>query len=294
MEEYVPKFSVIIPAYNAEKYIRETLDSAFSQTYRDFEILVVNDGSTDKTLDLLGSYGNQIRIIDQKNAGVSAARNNGVKAASGEFIAFLDADDLWMPDKLFLQNAKLEEGYELAYTNRSYFGIVGDLPEKQSDICDMPEGDIWEALLFNNVITTSSVVVKKNFYEEFSGFDEGMSYCEDWDLWIRFSEKCLVGYNPEPLVQYRVHFTGLSSNYKYMSLMRKKVIQAAFNRERGQHLPAMKRRKILANTWSCSAWEAARCKDYFLSARLYGKSLFIWPFYGSTWYDVGRLISGRI
>jgi len=290
----VYKFSVVIPAFNAEQYIGATLESVFLQTRPAYEIIVVNDGSTDGTLEVLHRFGDRIRIVDQKNSGVSAARNNGVSAATGDVIAFLDADDLWLPDKLLLQGSKLAEGYELAYTNKYYFGCVGDLPDKQSDISAMPQGDIWEYLLSNNVMTTSSVVVTKRLFQDYRGFDETMSFCEDWDLWLRLAEQAAVGYNPEPLVKYRVHFTGLSSNYLHMGQMREKVICAALASERGRTLSATKRRRTRAEAWACSAWEAARCKDCRESLRLFGKALSVWPFDGSIWYNIARLLTGRI
>ncbi len=288
------KFSVIIPTYNAAQYLPDTIDSVLKQTYKNYEIIVVNDGSTDDSLIVLEQYKNYITLVTQKNLGVSSARNHGARVATGNVLAFLDADDIWLPNKLLFQNSKLEQGYGIVYTNRSNFGSVGDLPEIQTDICVMNEGDIWEDLLLSNVITTSSLVVEKDIFNEFSGFNELMSYCEDWELWLKFAEKYPVGFNEEPLVKYRVHFNGLSKNYKLMSQMRQQVILIALGGGRGKEIPIKKRRRIIATTYSCSAWEAAVCKDFFQSFRLYIKALVTWPFGFSTWYDFARLVTGKI
>src|SRR5688572_33231336 len=101
----MPTVSVVIPAYNAAAFIRETIDSALAQTYRDFEVIVVNDGSTDDTMARLREFGSRIRVHEQSNSGVATARNSGVKIATGSWIAFLDSDDLWMPQKLERQLA---------------------------------------------------------------------------------------------------------------------------------------------------------------------------------------------
>lgn len=288
------EFSVIIPAYNVETYIGETIESVLLQTDVDFEILVVDDGSTDNTLDIVKSFGEKVRIISQINSGPSEARNNGVRVATGNAIAFIDSDDIWLPGKLFAQKTKLEEGFKIVYTNRFNFGQITDLPEKQSDVVLMREGDIWEELLAGNMITTSSVVILKALFEKAGGFRKDLPSCEDWDLWLRCAEEHCIGYCAEPFVKYRLHAGGISRNYKLMSEMRSAVISDALNSNRGRTFTGTQMRKILAKTWSTSGWDAAKAEDIPQSLIYYFKALQMWPFMGSIWYDVARALAGRI
>jgi len=287
-------FSVIIPAYNAEAYVGEAIESALMQRGAVFEIIVVNDGSTDQTLDILKAYGDQVRVVTQENRGLSAARNSGAKVAKGNVLAFLDADDIWAPDKLRLQSNKISAGYSIVYTNRYNFGQTGCPEELLSDKLVMNEGDIWCELLYMNMMTASSVVVMKKLYDEYGGFREDLRSCEDWDLWLRCAEKHKIGYCAEPLLKYRIHSGGLSKKYIFMSKMRETVVFSALNSDRGKRLSSIIRRKILARTWSTSAWNAAEGKDLPKSLAYYGKALSYWPFDGSIWYDIARALAGRI
>ncbi|GKT10877.1 glycosyltransferase [Desulforhabdus sp. TSK] len=287
-------FSVVIPAFNAEAYIAEAIESALNQIGVKIEVIVVDDGSTDNTLQVVESFKKRIRIIRQENMGAAAARNSAAQAAQGNVLAFLDADDIWMPQKLYIQSLKLNEGYKIVYTNRYNIGQLADLPEIQSNVVKMREGDIWEDLLFGNIITASSCVMKKECFRSLGGFRRDLPPCEDWDLWLRCAEIHSVGYCSEPLLKYRIHSGGTSRNYKMMSKMRRRVIAAAFCSHRGEKLPLLKKRQIMAQTWSTSAWDAAQAKDQLLAIRYYINALRMWPFIGTIWYDLARVIAGRI
>jgi teichuronic acid biosynthesis glycosyltransferase TuaG len=286
-------FSVIIPAFNAGLYIAEAIESALNQIDVKAEIIVVNDGSTDNTLDILAGYGDSIKIFNQENKGLAAARNQGVKISEGSYIAFLDADDIWMPDKLKIQREKILDSYDIVYTNRINFGSIGDLPEVQSDVTKMVEGDIWEELLMGNMITVSSSIIKRELFERVNGFDESLRSCEDWDLWLRCTEKTPVAYCPKPLVKYRMHPNSLSKNYVFMSQMREQVISRSLNSERGRKLYRAKKQKALALIWACSGCEAARAKNFRRSLKNYARSLFYYPFSCDIWYDLARSIGRR-
>lgn len=121
-----PEVSVVIPCYNAEKYLRQAIDSVFAQTYSNLELIVVNDGSTDKSGAILASYGDRIRVIHQQNQGLSAARNVGIASALGEYVAFLDADDYWQPDKLRQQIAVMEANPNLALCHTQFEMVEAD------------------------------------------------------------------------------------------------------------------------------------------------------------------------
>jgi len=185
----MPRVSVIIPAYNAERYLRETLDSVMAQTWRDFEAVVVDDGSTDGTREIVRSYGEPVRLVEQANAGPSAARNRGVREARGELAAFVDADDVWLPEKLALQVPLFDaEGrVGLVYSRAEYMDEAGrPLPTQQNP---KPEGDVYLRLLEGNCVPTSSVVVRKACFEAAGGFAQDMVWAEDWHLWLRIARR---------------------------------------------------------------------------------------------------------
>ncbi|PKN16010.1 MAG: family 2 glycosyl transferase [Deltaproteobacteria bacterium HGW-Deltaproteobacteria-23] len=290
----IETFSVIIPAYNAAAYIGEAIESALSQDGFTPEIIVVNDGSTDSTADVAGSFGSRVTLINTPNCGVAAARNCGLQIASGIYLAFLDADDFWLKAKLKVQAMKLSKGFTMVYSNRYNIGEIGDLPELQSEVVTMVEGDIWDNLLLGNMITASSVVVKREIINALGGFREHLPPCEDWDLWLRIAAKNVIGYCPEPLVKYRLHAEGISKNYLKMNRSRQKVITSVLDSERGHTLSTVRMRRMMAAAWSSSAWEAARGRDMKQSLLFYANAMLAWPFDGCRWYDLARVICGRV
>lgn len=293
MSDYL--FSVIIPAYNAEPYIGEAIESALNQKGVSIEVIVVDDGSSDRTADIARGFGKHVRVVTQSNSGSSSARNHGAAVASGNILAFLDADDIWLAEKLKHQNHKLKEGYKMVYTNRFNFGDIGDLPEVQTDVFYMPEGDIFEyILLVGNVITNSSVVIQKETFHSLGGFSSGLYFCEDWDMWLRVAAYHEIGFCKEPLVKYRIHSSTKSRNYRAKYEARNKIISDILKTERGSRLSNTLRRKIWAQTYSATAWEAARAKDLRMALKCYGKAIWAWPLDFGAWYNVARAVTGRI
>ena len=232
-------FSVIIPAYNAEKYIAESIQSALDQQDVTFEILVVNDGSNDNSLDIVRAFGNCVKIINQKNSGPAFARNTGAKASKGNVLAFLDADDVWLPNKLITQQKKILSGFPFVYSNRYNFGNSEYPIEVLSDKLSLKEGDLWFDLLFMNMMTASSVVILKRVFDNLNGFRDGLRYCEDWDLWLRCAEYHQIGYCPEPLLKYRIDSNGLSKNFLSMAKMREKVVLSSLTSPRARNISAL-------------------------------------------------------
>ena len=200
-----PLVSVVIPAFNAEKYIATCIDSVLAQSYSNFEIVVVDDGSTDNTIDLISEYKNpRIKTYSQVNSGSASARNHGVQKASGEWIAFIDSDDIWTTDKLQKQ---LEQCADCAWSHTdSYFlGGIYEEHTKASDLSEKHSGEIFSRLLVENFIGTSCVMIKKAIFQEIGGFSSSYRALQDWDLWIRVAAKYQICYIAEPLVYYRVH-----------------------------------------------------------------------------------------
>lgn len=270
-----PTVSVVIPAYNAEAFIADTIQSALDQTYRDLEIIVVDDGSSDSTMARVAAFGERVRLHQQPNGGVARARNTGVSLAKGEWIAFLDADDLWLPSKLERQLACSTA--PMTFTDRYNIGDRGDLPEVQSHCQPMAGGDIFEALLGGNFITTTSVMIRRVLFEELDGFNVTFNGTEDWDLWLRVAEQHHIGFCPEPLTRYRLHGGGISRNFARMNRERLQVIARALARPRGRTLSAWTKRRIWAQTWATNGFDSRRGgarREAFVD---YARAAAAWP-----------------
>jgi len=202
--------SVIIPAYNNARYLREAIDSALGQTCPALEVIVVDDGSKDETPALLAAYGDRIRAFRQENAGVAAARNFGVSQARGEYVAFLDADDIWDPRKLELQIAKFENEPELGLVHCALESFGDDGSIITPFLGGMEGWVAAELLRFETVIAGpgSTSMIPKRIFDEIGGFDHRLPPSEDWDLTYRIATKYRVGYVPEILLRYRIHGAG--------------------------------------------------------------------------------------
>lgn len=200
------KVCVVIPAYNAASTIAETLESVLAQRYRDVEIVVVDDGSTDATAEVVGRFPGVV-CIQKKNGGQASARNTGINATNAEYIAFLDADDLWLPGKLEIQMEQMiSSGMQWSYTDGVVFDGDNGKDLSLFSVTDKPySGQIHAQLLQNCFVSTLTVVVKRSVLEDVGLFDESpiARNREDWDLWLRISRKYEVVYVDEPLVRYR-------------------------------------------------------------------------------------------
>jgi teichuronic acid biosynthesis glycosyltransferase TuaG len=268
--------SVIIPAHNAAPFIRESVDSALAQTHRDVEVIVVDDKSTDDTPRILQEYGGRITVLHQRNGSAAASRNAGAKIAAGDWLALLDADDVWEPTKLERQLASATATF--SYTNRTNFGSRGDVPELQSDVTTMHDGDIFmPLLLYGNFITSSSVLVRRHIFERLGGFSTALKNAEDWDLWLRIAEHHRVTYCPEPLVRYRFHAGGKSRNHRAMAVARRLVVTRAVSSPRGQALNWSTRRRIWGQTWRTNGWDAGQAGARLDALRHYARAAAFWP-----------------
>jgi glycosyltransferase involved in cell wall biosynthesis len=204
--------SVVIPCYNAEPFIAETIESVLHQTYADFELVLVDDGSTDRTAEILGSYSDpRVRVIRQANAGISAARNRGVAESRGSHVAFLDNDDLWLPEKLERQVAVLDRDPEigLVYSDAFVMSEDGRLRNTFSDWMALPSGQVFEALLARNAIPTSTVMMRRTVFEAVGPFAP-YKISQDYDLWLKCAARYRVACIAEPLIKYRHRVAGAS------------------------------------------------------------------------------------
>ncbi|MBD2771530.1 glycosyltransferase [Iningainema tapete] len=239
----MPNVSVIIPTYKRANLVSQAIESVLAQTYTDYEIIVVNDGSPDRTKEVLAKFEHKIIAIHQENQGVSAARNTGIKAAAGKYIAFLDDDDMWLANKLEKQIACLESNPKigLVYSDMFYFNEDGVLPNTWGQANPTPPVQECWLLFVRNFIPTPSVVVRRECLEQVGLFDETLATCEDYDLWLRIIEKWSVHFLNEPLVYYRRSSTNsLQSNEERQLICWLLVKEKAFHRNVGlQKLPLM-------------------------------------------------------
>jgi len=182
-------FSVIIPTYNRDNFIKTTVDSVLDQTFKGFELIIIDDGSKDNTKSILEGYTNKLTCIYQDNKGVSFSRNRGLEASRGEYIAFLDSDDKWTPDKLekVASFIKLYPDVKIFHTQELWYkqGSVHNPKTKHKK----PTGYIFKNCLKLCSISISTAVVKKELFEEIGSFNEDLVVCEDYDFWIRASSK---------------------------------------------------------------------------------------------------------
>jgi glycosyltransferase involved in cell wall biosynthesis len=195
-----PRVSVILPTYNRAWIIEEAVASVLSQTFPDFELIVVDDGSTDDTRARLERYGRRIRYLYQGNQGVSAARNIGVQHATGELIALLDSDDLWESGKLTRQVAFFEARPEARICQTDEIWIRRGRRVNPKQRHRKPSGWIFEPSLALCLVSPSAVMMRRELIEKMGGFDELLPACEDYDLWLRISLRCPIHLLDEPLV----------------------------------------------------------------------------------------------
>ena len=218
--------SVVIPSYNRKEFLKRSIDSAINQTIQPFEIIVVDDGSVDGTETMIKSDYDFVKFIKQKNKGVSAARNIGIKVSIGEWICFLDSDDEWKKDKLEKQiNAmKSNPGYKFFHSNEIW--IKNGLRINQKKKHKKYGGDIFDKCLDMCRISPSSVMIDKTVFDEVGNFNEDLVVCEDYELWLRISDKYRVFFIDEPLIiKYGGHQGQLSYSIESIENHRIKALE---------------------------------------------------------------------
>jgi glycosyltransferase involved in cell wall biosynthesis len=220
-----PLVSVIVPAYNSEKYIRETLDSVCNQLFKDFEVIIVDDGSTDNQRDIILSFCNadpRFRYLFLENQGVSSARNTGYNHSSGSYVAFLDADDVWLPDNLSSKLEKFESGdFGLVHSDASQIDGMSNTIE---GVMVGREGELlinmlkWEG---TQVPGPSSILVKRSVLQSIGLFDTRLSTSADHDFFLRVASKFKIGHVDKMTWKYRLHGFNM---HKRISLMENDVL----------------------------------------------------------------------
>jgi len=213
-----PRVSVIIPCYNTAQFVVETLDSVFAQTYKDYEVVVVNDGSPDTPAleQVLCPYLPRIVYVKTENCGLAGARNNGIRASKGELIALLDSDDAWEPRYLEVQVGKLDHdpSADIVYPNALVFG---DSPRAGSLMADSVGDVTFTSLIEQKCVVMVSVLARRAAFERVGLFDAELRSCEDFDMWLRCVKAgSRIIYHDEVLVRYRRRQGSLSSDPVWM------------------------------------------------------------------------------
>lgn len=269
--------SIIIPVYNGEKTIRETILSVLNQTYQNFEIVIINDGSTDSTLEVISSIPNpQIKVFSYPNTGVSASRNRGITLASGEYISFIDADDLWTPDKLEAQLKALQEHPQaaVAYSWTDWIDESGQVIYGGGH--HQIAGEVYAHLFLGDFIEGgSNVLIRKSALDEVGVFDESINFSEDWELWLRLAARYQFEVVPRTQILYRIFHQSASCNVLQMEKSSLQVIQKAITQS-PQPIEHLKPH-CLANRYKYLTYKAlqgdSKQQQGWLAARFLGVAL---------------------
>ncbi|MBD2439454.1 glycosyltransferase [Nostoc sp. FACHB-110] len=241
-----PQISVIIPVYNGEKTIEKTLNSVLNQTFKSLEVIVINDGSTDSTLHIIKNINDsRLQVFSYPNAGLAASRNRGLSRCVGKYISFIDADDLWTPDKLDSQIQLLENNSDaaVAYSWTDY--IDGNEQFFKAGRRVTVTGDVYKQLLqWNFLENGSNPLICYEAIQAVGNFDETLKAAEDWDMWLRLAANYKFVVVPKAQILYRVSANSMSSNIKVQEIESLKVIERAFCSDKATSLQHLKIRSL--------------------------------------------------
>lgn len=245
----MPLISVIIPVYNGEKTIKETIESVLNQTFSDLELIVINDGSQDGTSEIVNRIREpRLKFFSYPNAGLAASRNRGISLAVGEFISFIDADDLWTPDKLESQFNALQANSQaaVAYSWTDWIDESDHFLRPGGYI--LANGDVHEQLLKRDFIEGgSNVLIRAKALAEVGGFDESLNAVEDWDMWLRLAARYEFVCIPSPQILYRISPNSMSTDVWKMETASLQVLERAL--ANAPHSLKMQKRKILGERY---------------------------------------------
>ena len=246
-----PSVSVIILAYNAQMFVRETDESVLGQTYPAAQIIVVDDGSTDQTVAMLDIYKPRVHVVCQANAGAAAARNRGLDLATGDALAFVDADDVWRPDKLERQIQHLLAHSDCGVIHTAARVIDGTGSELTTGcmirVGEPASGDCLRALIRHCTVWMSSSLVSKEALRG-TRFGLGLKGVEDWDFWLQLARTVRFGYIDQPLIDYRVHGGNVSASLELMGVGGMEVMRRTLARETDRSIRREAKRQLRSKT----------------------------------------------
>jgi len=276
--------SLVIATFNHARLLAEAIDSALSQTLDPVDVVVVDDGSTDDTPAVLARYDARIRVLRQPNRGLAAARNAGLAATRGTYVAFLDADDVLAPTKLAEQVAVLERAPTLGWTYCDVLietvatGARVTASERFGYGARALDGWLFPELIHGNFIPVIAPLVRRTALEVVGGFDERLTALEDWDLWLRLALSAEARYSPAVLATYRVRPGGMSEDRSRMDRNRFRVLDK-LHRNRPAALEGLGSvgRRIIADTHNWLGKEAYACGDWGEARRRFTASVLTVP-----------------
>lgn len=279
----MPKVSVVIPVHNGMKYLPETLDSVIKQTFQDFEVIVVDDGSSDETPNWVASCQDpRVRLVQQPNQGTPGARNNGIANAKGDYIAFLDADDIWKPTKLEKQvrTLNMRPKVGLVYTWMSLIDQDGQSVGRT--LSSSIEGYVWPQVVENCRISGGSLhMIRRACFDKVGGFALDLRFAEDWEMLIRLAEHYEFAPVNEPLVLYRQHPNNKSKNCEGMRRDFTVILDRAFA-GKSPEFNQLKSRS-LGRAHLYLAWKEIENKDPVAAKKFAECALNYHPSFVATW-----------
>ena len=288
----MPTVSIIVPAFNAAKTIAETLKSTEAQEFQDFEVIVVDDGSTDATVEVVRREFSDVRVIEQENAGPAAARNHGAAEARGEWLAFLDADDTWLPWRLSLQLEAAKRQPEIGMWCAETIGMsdtVSSTPENSAGTVGLTLRDF----AVSNPVSTTTVLLRRSLFEQENGFDTQFRGPEDYDLWMRTATHTEIGKIQHPVSRYRQEVGSLSQDVDKFLPEVLRVLTKAYGSGGALEAHGGSYRKARAYQYFSASWMAYCANKTAQARRLLYHSFFIWPF-GFGRCNKERLIRAKL
>ncbi len=275
----MPLVSVIIPAYNYGRFLADAIESVLAQTFKDYELIVVDDGSTDNTQEVVKPYQGRMHYQRNQNRGLSATRNFGVSLAKGKYLAFLDADDEWLPNKLAVQVPVLDDHPDAALV-MSRFTLMDGSRQALPGLKPLNKpGETFREIVYHGTACPSSFLVRRECFEALGGFDESIATMEDFDIGLRLAARYRVIQLEEPLGRYRIHGPSLSTAPdkvypSYVSIFERLLA------ERETSLPKNLVRERLAHYRYFLAKHRLSQARSDEGLRLMRGALLVWPFFG--------------
>jgi glycosyltransferase involved in cell wall biosynthesis len=286
-----PALSVVIAAYNHGRYLGSAIQSALNQTWRDLEVIVVDDGSTDETPSVVQSYlaDPRLRYCRTEHQGVARAKNGGIRLARAPFLAFLDADDVWLPRKVERQLTRFrsEPSLGVVYSRRLLMDEAGQPLEYEQP--PLPRGDVLAAMFRANFVCFSSAVVRRDILDVVGSFDEGLELAIDYDLWLRVAMFCRFDFVDEPLVLYRTGHASLSRRGEERLLVVLRVMRRFLDELGGRDLLG---RRVIRTAWAETCYHlglATAARSRLAALPWYVRCLVRSPGYAPAWKGLASL-----
>ncbi len=280
----MPKVSVIIPTYNSGHFLVEAINSVLDQTYKDIEVVVVDDGSTDNTREVLKSFGDRIKCIFQENQGAYAARNRGLKEAGGEFIGVIDHDDMWLPEKLEKQMKLFEKDPELGFVCSATHTINenGEITGcwRRPKHCQ----DTFDCLFETNFAFNLTGVIRRQCMDAVGGWDSSLKFAGDYDLWLRLAKRFRFQYLDEPLALYRIHEKSITQESGNWIQLGKELTTSLGKPEVSGDKTILETRVRQAETFYRFAEQYKQERIFLGAAKCYLKSLIAYPLIGAHYW----------